>query len=137
MNWRSCITTLLATFVVYPNCCCLLGAHPAESDMGGCGFVEEKALPKCCQKVETSSSEEKGDEPCPHQQGKSVLKQSTLVAKVLKPVAQKPLFSPLLSTLSKNWQHGDSPLFVTLEEQVFLRSPPPTALRKLHCRYII
>ena len=134
MNWRSCIATLLAAFVVYPNCCCLLGAD-SVSEMGHCEVA--KAAPKCCQTAEKPSPTEKSEDSCPHQQGKLILKQSSLIGNILKPGTQKPILFPYLPVLEKACRLDEAPSLVTLENQIFLRSPPLPSLRQLHCRYLI
>ncbi len=133
MNWRSTITTFLAAFVVYPNCCCLAGAH-SEGKMDDCD--DSMAMPECCQPIDKPTPEDEGEKSCPHRQGKPLLKQTTVTRDILKPSGQHLPVTAYVPVLWNNFQLG-SPSYAILKSTLSLRSPPLPSLRKLHCSYLL
>ncbi len=135
MNWRSPITTLLAALVIYPHCCCLMGAH-SETSMSGCGDAMGMAMPACCPPGDSPTPQKEDEKSCPHQEGKPLLKQSANSRDILKTVSQNPLVSPYLPLVYNDLRPGLSS-FAALERLRFLRSPPMPLHRKMHFSYLL
>ncbi len=137
MNWRSSITTLLAVMVIYPHCCCLMGAH-SETAMSGGGDAISTAMdmPACCSPGESPTPQEEDEKSCPHQEGKPLLKQSANTRDILKTAGQNPLVSPYLPLTSNDLRPRLSS-FASLEKLRVLQIPPMTSHRKMHCSYLL
>ncbi len=132
MNFRSPITTLLAAMVIYPNCCCLMGAHDATAMSGG----DAMGMPACCPQGDSPAPQKEDEKSCPHREGKPLLKQAANSRDILKTASQDPLVSPYLRLTCNDLRPGLAS-FAALERLRFLRGPTMPLHRKMHCSYLL